>query len=236
MRLSERIRPADEEGTTMVELLVGMAMGMVVITGLAILLIVTLRGNARVDARIEATDNGRLAMARIIEELHSACVKPSTAPIKETSTGYKLVFSHGTYGKAADPNLEGTTSAISYVVKNGVGTLVQTDLSPAGVEEPPRTLVSNVGPYKAAAPIFTYYKYEVKDAASERNPTLIGLATNETAIGLEAAYTTLVYVKFKASPKSEPVADTGASATIESGATLRLTPAALTGGASLPCR
>jgi Tfp pilus assembly protein PilW len=65
--------PQDEEGTSMVEVMVGLAMGMVVLAGLAMLLIVVMRGNARISARSEASDNARVTMTRIMEELHSAC-------------------------------------------------------------------------------------------------------------------------------------------------------------------
>jgi Tfp pilus assembly protein PilW len=91
MHLRRRIELRDEEGTTLVELLVGMGMGMVVLAGLAMVMIVTLHGNARVDARVEATDNARVVMTRIIEELHSACVKPMATPVKEGSTRNTLI-------------------------------------------------------------------------------------------------------------------------------------------------
>ena len=50
----------DERGTTMVELLVGMAMGMIVLGGLSMTIIVVLHGSARVSARVEATHNARI--------------------------------------------------------------------------------------------------------------------------------------------------------------------------------
>ena len=191
---------SDEEGTSMVELVVGMAMGMVVLAGLSLLLIVTLHGNARVDARVEASDNARLTMTRIMEELHSACVNPTIAPVQANSNGTKLIFKHGTYGQAAEASASPITTEIWW---SADGTLKEKDTPGAT-----RTLLSNVSP--VGTKIFTY----------ENPPTRFEGTLKEE----EAGHTILVKVAFKASPKSEPVADAGAATEIENSAVLRLTP------------
>jgi Tfp pilus assembly protein PilW len=237
MRLSERIRPADEDGTTMVELLVGLAMGMIVVAGLAMLLMVTLRGNARVDARVEATDNGRVAMARIMEQLHSACAMPQHAPVQEASTGLNLVFWHQPYGKANEAGQLPIWTELKYSPTTKI--LTEVDKEATGGTGPswewgtPKssTLFSNVSPETTGGPIFSYYKY-VNGEISAAIPS----SSTTTELKESAAVTTLVYVTLKTSPRSQPVTDSGVAATIQNGATLRLTPPALVEGTSLPCR
>jgi hypothetical protein len=222
MHLRRRIELRDEEGTTLVELLVGMGMGMVVLAGLAMVMIVTLHGNARVDARVEATDNARVVMTRMIEELHSACVSPKSAPVKEGSTRNTLIFTHGPYGStttgvpAAGPTE--TRTEITYSVP--LERLSQKDGSLK-----PITLLSNVSPISAAEPVFSYWKYN--------NGSLARLPL--TALGTEANEAILVKIAFQARPKSEPVSDAGAATKIRNSATLRLTPPEYNATTVLPC-
>jgi hypothetical protein len=87
----------------------------------------------------------------------------------------------------------------------------------------PRTMLANVSEAKDPAdpaktvPIFRYENFTIPEA----NPWPIGAGE----LGAErTALTILVRVAFKASPRSEPVADAGAATEIENSATLRLTP------------
>jgi Tfp pilus assembly protein PilW len=217
----------DESGTTIVELLVGMAMGMIVLAGLSMVLIVVLHGNARVDARIEATDNARIAVTRIMEELHSACTAHGVAPIEETSNANKLVFDHAAGAEAAaEVSPEKTESVITY--NPGTETLTQTDRT-AGRPEPPRTLLSDVAPATGTPGIFTYSEY----VGGEELEPLPATATGQ--IGLRANNVILVGVALTASPRSSAVADSGAAATVQNSATLRLTPPSSSGTEAKPC-
>lgn len=226
----------DERGATLVELLVGMAMGMVVLIGLSMMIVVTLHGNARVDARVEATDNARVGVTRIIEELHSACVSPQIAPVRKGSNGTTLVFWHAAAGEATAVEPRPVESKIVY----NASTLSQTDYavtggtSPNWVFEPmtaghgvERKLLTHVAPVTGSSGIFSYSKYEsgeVKATATEPSET-------------EAAAVIGVKVALTAGPKSTPVADKGSTATVEDSATLRLTPPSFDEGANaLPCQ
>jgi hypothetical protein len=229
MHLRRRIDLRDEEGTTLVELLVGMGMGMVVLAGLATLLIVTLHGNARIDARVEATDNASVVMTRIISELHSACVEPTVAPVQPGSTKTTLRFTHGAYGStfggAAAASEPATLTEITY--SETEHTLTERDQSSV-----PRILLSNVSPISSSEPVFSYWKYEngslAKEALSAEAPT--GLSSEH------AKETILVKIAFTAAPKSQPVRDTGADTAIRNSATLRLTPPSYSEtAAALPC-
>jgi hypothetical protein len=223
----------DERGTTMIELLVGMAMGMIVLVGLSMMIIATLHGNARVDARVEATDNARVTMTRIMEELHSACVSPQIAPVQEKSTGSSLIFWHAAAGETTAVEPLPVKSKIAY----GEGTLTQTDYAQTAGTSPnwifattgsERRLLTNVGPVTGSNSVFSYYKYE--------SGGLVKLTATELSKA-EADAVIVVKVALTASPKSTPVHDAGAAATVEDSATLRLTPPSFNEGASaLPCQ
>ncbi len=225
MRLSRGplpIDPGDEDGSSMVEVMVGMAMGMVVLAGLSMLLIVTLRGNARISARAEASDNARVTMTRVIEELHSACVEPTVAPVKAKSNENTLVFTRGTYGQAAvagaaaipvELTYSPTKKTLSETVSGGAPRILLSNVTPAA---------SNVTP-GTSKPIFTY-----------ENPTVPAVYKGELEEA-EANLTIVVRVAFKASPRVEPVSDASAATEIENSATLRLTPPTYEGKPAKPC-
>jgi hypothetical protein len=215
MPVKRELSLKDEEGTSMVELVVGMGMGMVVLAGLSILLIVTVRGNARVDARAEASDNARVTMTRIMEQLHSACVSPTIAPVQSGSEYTKLVFKHGTYGGEASASPEAITTTITFSPTEG--TLREIDV--AGGKETKRLLLSHVNAptsEQSKGRVFQYWNTTVQSTQFE------GSVNGPTAE--QAEKTILVTVAFTARPKSEPVADAGSATEIENSATLRLTP------------
>jgi hypothetical protein len=218
----------DESGTTIVELLVGMAMGMIVLAGLSMVLIVVLHGNARVDARVEATDNARIAITRVMEELHSACIAHGVAPVEETSNANKLVFLHAAGAQAAtEVSPKKTETVIAY--NPTAETLTETDLTEGLPETPARILLSDVSPASGKVGIFTYSEYV---GAEELTPLP---ATTTTPIGARANNVILVGVALTASPRSSPVADAGAAATVQNSATLRLTPPSSSGTEAKPC-
>lgn len=233
----------DESGTTMVELLVGMAMGMVVMVGLTMMIILVLHGTSRVDARVEATDNARVAVTGVMEELHSACISPQIAPIRTGSTGTELIFWHAAAGEAGAVAPIPVKSKIAYSDGTGTGTLTQTDYAQVGGTSPnwtfegeegnhgtgsTRTLLTNVAPPPGSTNVFTYYKYEGGEAKKITAGTL--------GVG-EAAETITVNLALTASPRSTPVADAGSAATVKDSATLRLTPPSFEATASaLPCQ
>lgn len=216
--MNELPTPGDERGTTLVELLVGMAMGMVVLAGLGMVIISTLHGNARVDARVEATQNARITMTKIIEQLHSACYSPRVIPIQEGSSPTKLVFFHAESGKqslASPPKVEST------IALEGK-TLWETE---GGVK---RRLLENVGPGEGSA-VFTYSTYE--NGALAKVPL-----TGSQALGSKAAETIYVQAAINAEPRSNPTRDAGAAATVKDSATLRLTPPQYNTQSAPPCQ
>ena len=224
----------DESGTTMVELIVGLAIGLVVLSTLTTVVIVTLHGSARVSARVEATQNGRIVLARVMEELHSACVAPKVAPVQVGSTGTSLRFirAAGKEGSAVAP-----TPTFTEINLSG-GVLSQTDYAATGGTAPTwtfsktpttQTLMKNVAPLVVNGPIFYYYSYV--NGALSTTPLTTPLDTNG------AALTVQVKAAFATAPGRTPVKDAGASAAIQDSAVLRLTPPSFNEQAvSLPCQ
>ncbi len=88
---------------TLVELLVATRAGMVVMAGVILAMIVTMRETNRVASHVEANQNARIAMTKIINQLHSACVAPQIAPVREDSTSTMLSFLHQS-GSAVAPD------------------------------------------------------------------------------------------------------------------------------------
>jgi Tfp pilus assembly protein PilW len=101
--------PAAEHGTTLIELLVAMISGLVVVFALLATLEFSTHQETRVSDRVQANRIGRVAMAKIIDEVHSACTgfaataiqAPSETPTSPlASTGNADLWFISTYGSA----------------------------------------------------------------------------------------------------------------------------------------
>lgn len=223
----------DERGTTLVELMVGLAAGMVVLSALTMTIIVTLHGSSRVTARVEATQQARVVLTGLIEELHSACVAPKIAPVLAESTGTSLSFIHAIGAEKRVVSPTPTKSVIAF--ENG--NLTRTDFASTGGASPTwtfaekgttRQLLSNVAPVAGSSSIFSYYRY--------LNGTLSS-TPQTTPLNEGAAETIEVKVAFNAAPATTPVADAGADASVQDSAVLRLTPPSFNETSSaLPCQ
>ncbi len=225
----------DEGGTTLVEVIVGTAVGMVVLYALTMVILTTIHGSARVSARVHATQNARIALTNLMEELHSACLAPKITPIQAGSTGTSLDFVHGspTEGSAPAPK------PIRTVVTLNQGTLSKSDYAWASGATPQewtfsntptvRQLASNVGAVPPSSSIFTYYVYE--------KGNLVPIQQGTTLTTEAAASTVQVRVALAVSPSSTPIDDENAPASIQNSATLRLTPPSFNESApSPPCQ
>ncbi len=227
-----RVRPlADERGTTLVEALVGLAAGGVILAAVSTVLIVSLHGSDRISARVDANQRARIAMNKIIDQLHSACVAPQIAPIQKESSGTLLSFIHQTGSAVA---LTPVLSKISLVG----GTLKQADYPAVSGSAPLWTFATNptsttqlmtkVSPTTPSSSIFSYYTY----SGGQVSATPLAVPLDQE----RAASTVKVAVAFTAAPMSAPVGDDEAAASIQSTAVLRLTPPSFTTGANAPCQ
>jgi hypothetical protein len=227
------VRLADEDGTTLAELVIGTAVGMVVLSALTMLVITSLHASARVTARVHATQNARLSLVSIIEQLHSACVIPKIAPIQVGSTPTMLSFSHAVPTEGASATVK---PVLSKIALSG-SSLVQTDYASLGgtpptfsktAMAPSRTLVSNVTPTPPSSSIFTYFTYS-KGKLLQVPPKELGVTEANSVIQVKVAFTGF--------PPKTSTGDSSVGASVENSAMLRLTPPSFeTEAASLPCQ
>ncbi|MDX6602185.1 MAG: hypothetical protein QOF13_1387 [Solirubrobacterales bacterium] len=230
--LRRRLQLADERGTTLVELVVGTALGMVVLTALTTLMITSMHASARVTARVHATQNARISLVKVIEQLHSACVTPKIAPVQVGSTGTTLIFSHSTASEGSSSTVK---PILSKVALSGTS-LVETDYPSLGGMPPKfsetpigkQTLASNVTPTPPSSAIFSYYTYS--------NGNLVAVPPKE--LGLTEANSVIqVKVAFTGFPPTTSNSDSNVGASVANSAMLRLTPPSFEAEAgSLPCQ
>lgn len=222
----------DETGTTLIELMVALMTGLVIFSALTVMVITTMHSSARVTARVEATQRARIAMVRVMEQLHSACIAPEIAPVREGSTGNSLKFVHQT-GSAVSP------TPILSVISYASGKLTQSDYATTGGSSPSwtfattpsstRTLLTDVGPIPPSTSIFSYHRYSA--GAISETPQATPLS------GTEAALTVEVRAAMSAEPMLSPVSDAAAASNVRNSATLRLTPPSFNEGSpSKPCQ
>jgi len=221
----------DESGTTLIELMVALLTGLIIISALTMAILTTIHGTARVEARVEATQRARLTLGKLMEELHSACVTPEIAPVKEQSTGTLLRFVHQT-GSAVSP-----TPTFTEISLSG-GTLTQQNYGVTGTAPEwgrgaaiggPVTLLTKVSATPPSSSIFSYYKYS--GGTISETPQAVPLTKTEALLTVE------VRAALTVAPEHSPTADSHASANVQNSATLRLTPPSFNEGSpARPCQ
>jgi hypothetical protein len=87
-----RPRPSREEGATLIEVLVTISSGTVVLLALVAVLLFSTHQQTHLADVAQATQLGRQAMTRIVDELHSACIAPSFTPIRPESSDSEMRF------------------------------------------------------------------------------------------------------------------------------------------------
>ena len=222
----------DESGTTLIELMVALMTGLVILSALTMTVITTMHTTSRVTSRVEATQRARIAMTRIMQELHSSCIAPEIAPVKEGSTGNSLIFVHQT-GAAVVP------TPVKSIITYENGQLTQADYAMTGGASPDwtfatqasssRTLLTDVAPIPPSSSVFSYYRYS--NGTISTVPQVTPLDEDEYKLTVE------VRAGLAASPMTSPVSDESAESNIQDSATLRLTPPSFNEGSpSKPCQ
>ncbi len=227
-----RPRPiADESGITIIELLVGMVIGIAVLGGVVTLVTTTARSSGRITERVAVDQIARPMVQRIMDELHSTCVSPGVAPILAGSTGEAITFIHGT-GSAVSPTPVKRTIALSD------GMLTDTTYAATGGDAPDWTFsatptstyrllerVSTIG----STPIFSYFAYE--DGAISTTPLTTPLSAADAAVAVQ------VDISLAVSPSGSATSgEDGAPVELTNSALVRFSPSNEdTDQAGLPC-
>jgi type II secretory pathway pseudopilin PulG len=177
-RLGTRPRLRDEGGFTLIELLVAMIVGMMVMLALVAVLAFATRQETHLTNVAQATQLGRIAMTKVVDELHSACLAPGFAPIQENSGPSELRFVDAYSEKATLSKSEVNEHRVVWNEKEG--TLVD-ETYPAVKEETwpsfeyaskpsSKTLIANnvsqLEYESQKLPIFQYFSYNLESNES----------------------------------------------------------------------
>lgn len=199
--MSPRIAIRDASGLTLIETLVAVLVGVVVTGATFAILNLSLNQSTRIADRVSADQRGRLAMEKLLLELHSSCVSIGQAPILKESTPTSINFVSET----------GSGTAFTTVTKHKVelegSTLVDkgytSNVSATGTKwtwpaTPTNTVTLLTGVSRSAngtAPVFQYFKYE-KGQLSATPLSESGLSEAEANVA------TQVNIRFSVAPES----------------------------------
>jgi len=184
----------DEQGFTLVELLVTLLVGMVIMAGVLGLLDMTLRGSASTIGRTQAVREGRGAIDRVGQELRLASC-PSTGPavLSATDTSVSYYVSRPLTNWAATPVVERHT--LTYDAAQGTITLVVspgTGVPPVWSATPSRQAVLATGlSQTGTTPIFQYLSYDAPDSSATSLISAPSGATLSTISQVRVTFTAL---------------------------------------------
>jgi Tfp pilus assembly protein PilW len=201
-----------DDGATLVETLVAIVMGVLVIGALCGILVISLHQSKRTTDRVDANQRGRIAMTKIVNELHSACLAPNFAPIKPESTENELRFVNAYSKEAVIPLSEVHEHRIIYSAE----TLRDYQYTATGGAWPSYTFTGAVAAPSGGTllashvtktesnPIFSYYKYATtasNGSATESSSTLTSLGTAALTT-LTAPTAASVLINFTVAPSN----------------------------------
>jgi prepilin-type N-terminal cleavage/methylation domain-containing protein len=174
----------DEHGVTLIELLVAMLMALVVSLAAFSILQFTTDDVSRITSRAHVDQTGRVALEKIMLQLHSACVSVNVNPIqvKSSETRIKFVSETSSLNSSKEPTSSFATvklHELTYTPPSGkiAGTLTEKTWKSTGTntstgeyifnnesESPAETKLLLAGIVRTVkeskeAPIFQYYRY-----------------------------------------------------------------------------
>lgn len=178
MLMTVRRFRSDQSGFSLVELLMSMALGSVVLAALMTVFMSGVSGSAKVSARTEALQRGRITMDRITTLLNSQTCLVNTdgtgqPPIRDGQNNQVAFYaSLGVvdsdpmiYRLTYDPATKRMTEARFVPVRNAAG--VVTYPSYPASPSANRVIGTNILPLTAGAPIFQYWQF-----ITDNGPTL----------------------------------------------------------------
>lgn len=237
MKRRGRNTGSSQDGFTLVELIIVVAMGTVILLGSYAVLDSSARQSTRITERIDANQRARPALQGIMDQLRSSCVAAGAAPIRTGSSSSSIRFLHQT-GDAVNvvPEL-----VVISVVGND---LVRSTFGASGGSAPDwtftstpattRVVLTGVNPAQtgtpaADTPYFRYYAHG-DNGAVLTTPLSVPLSATDSA------RTTQVSVSYSVGPARNSTRDERAEVSVSNTVTLRFTPASeITADATLPC-
>ncbi len=258
LHVKARAALRDERGFTLIELLVATLAGMIVTAATGAIVVASVHFSSNFGNRVDANQEGRVAMEKITQALNSSCVATGVTPLVGTPVPTGMVGGAAAGSDASDavfyssltdlPTIEPNEIEISltgtapsqqlvmytYTNTNAVGSAppwtFSTTASPSGgfVLLPDAAQATIGGTVK---PVFQYYGYTTGDTI---NPAPYAVPLSAA----NAATTAEVTVSFEALPsnKGANLSATGAGANISDSVVLKLTPASSApNGSNTPC-
>jgi type II secretory pathway pseudopilin PulG len=168
-RLSQRLRR--EDGFTLIELLVTMMAGIVVLGGVVTVISVALQQTTYTFTKADATERARTMLARVGDELHSACLVNGVTPIEggaqgsQVSDANSLVFV-SQFGTSASP----TPVEHKITYNSATGNLTEYTYAVTGGSDPTNWAFSST-PTNAAGRLLLNHVTRIQTTGS--NPTLL---------------------------------------------------------------
>ncbi len=232
-----------ERGFTLVEMLVTLVTGIVVVLATLSVLDISVSQSSRIAERVDADQQARLAMEKVMLELHSSCTAYEATPIGEKSTAEKLEVVSQPSSKAYLTRVtkhvityNEATHTLTDASFNSTNTLEQLNTPWKFSEVASSTQTLLTGVYKSVikegevvkeiVPIFRYYKYV--------GGGLSGTPMAASPLGKEnAENTSEVTVSFTTAPTSGRISG-DRTVDLSNSAVLRYDPASAT-GANEPC-
>jgi type II secretory pathway pseudopilin PulG len=223
--MSSRRPTRGEQGFTLVELVVSLALGMIVIMGILAVTEVAMRSSARTATRVAAEQRARPVLERLIDQLHSTCIGPEAGPLLAGSTSSSLSFLHQT-GSSVTPLPDKITVSLTG------DTLSESTYPSTGGQAPnwtfaatpsrTRVLMTDVGPGQTGdppidAPLFRYFKYDGGGVDPTSLPTPLSASDSALAVRVDVA--------FSVAPTSNPTRDAKAPITVSDSVLVRFSPA-----------
>ena len=228
----------DERGFTLIELLVAMGAATIVAAATFAILIVSVHLGSNYTDRVDANQQGRLSMQRLVQELNSSCVAATTAPVLAGSDSTHLNFYSS---QTDDPTILPNELKVTYAAASGTtpGTLVQQTYANTGSAgswsftgaAANFTLLADAAQAtvnSSTQAVFTYYGYN-SDGTVKSSAFATPLSSSD------AANTAVVLIQFKALP-ADNWAATNRGANFSDEVVLRLTPVSADASSSnSPC-
>jgi prepilin-type N-terminal cleavage/methylation domain-containing protein len=166
-------RFSGEQGVTLIELLVSMLIALVVSFAAFSILQFTSDDVSRITSRAQVDQTGRVALEKVMLQLHSACVAVTVNPIwpKSTGTTIKFVSETSPLNSSKEPISSLSTVHLHEITYNeSTGTLTEKSRLSSGTtpeftfnehetpEPTVHTLLTGVK-QTGSTPIFQYYRY-----------------------------------------------------------------------------